>query len=199
MRFEALRGAAAAVAVLMAAPAVADPVTYTFHATVDAGTADGLTPGPFDGQTGTGSFTFDPDDLPGGTGVLPGLSFLPPPLDADFDFEISIFGGTFTTSDANNIDSKGALSVIAGEPTALAFNIDKDVEPIPSGLPLNGVDAFGTINGSTLVASEKDFDFEVSLYARGQGQEPDIIPLPATGVLLIGGMVGLAALRRRKS
>lgn len=97
---------------------------------------------------------------------------------------------------------------------ALAYDDDDNtlIVTVTAGVPLGAAnggykksDPFGEYAVRNIrfeaggAADDTTYDFALAAieYASGDGQEPDPVPLPAGGLLLIGGLAALAAARRR--
>lgn len=174
MRFLALT----TVALLTAAPAMAAPLNFDLEFTV-AGT-DAATSG-FLGTSFTGTLTIDDSFLDAsGDGFASG---------SDFDLDVTFDGVTYT--EENDID-------FPGFPTAEFSGFGLDILDFILFAGTNGT-VFNDLDVTSLFLVT-GFTQDASGTYQGTASINDAaIPLPAGGVLMLGGLAAFGALRRQQA
>lgn len=132
------------------------------------------------------------------------------PVNDIANFVFSGFGGTVLSA-VLTIDIGGLQVNDFGETLTRLNGVDAGLLAIQQGVSQTGVLSFG-LDASTILAMNTDgfLDFELDRNGNndaifidyvGLSAEIDMapIPVPAAGFLLVGGLAGFAALRRRKS
>ena len=139
--------------------------------------------------------------------------------DGVFTFQLgplgdNVSGGTLEFTFRNNADSAAAVTIATG-----TINQDVETQGVPGFGFTNGVQwSFGSASGSTAAGQQFNFKMIATLEAGqsetlklvygtsyGTGADIDvtvragIVPVPAAGFLLLGGLGGLIALKRRKT
>jgi hypothetical protein len=116
-------------------------------------------------------------------------------------FASNIYEGTRLVMDVSGDGSSDASATRAARDAALAAGVDTI-----NGLPIGGsflqqfyVDnVIGGSNAFSILSSDfAEFETAIARKLEREISTPSAIPLPAGGVLLITGLAGLAALRRR--
>ena len=165
---------------LMSTATQAASTTVLLDIIVDGGT--------FDGDTGSGSLTWDKNDVSGTSSILNvGVGPYSDSIDV-FLIELDIFGQNFTGADAAN---PSTLSFSSNDPSQLVYTVD-------SGINQVGIDSFSFVGGLTA----DGFGF-------GEGSKPlkvyistvntSVVPVPASVWLFASGLLGLVGMQRRKS
>ncbi len=177
MTFKYTAAVAAALVMCASAPGLAASVTLDFHLVIDAGSdsiAGGTNTPPF-----AGSLIVD-DGLFGQSGVTPdAFSF------AFFDRTVTDVSSGFNYVDVDLSATGQILAVDIGYDSAFDLSFDS-----VSSNTLNF--AYDYTNGGT--GSGMFVDGVIPSKPPVDG----VIPLPATAFLMIGGLLGLAGLRRRR-
>jgi hypothetical protein len=110
----------------------------------------------------------------------------------------SVIGLDFTTQDVFN----NSFDVSDGQITRMVFNANSSLEPslcIATGGGCNGILSLGDdVSNPTRIANSLLLDPTVTFINVTETETgPEVIPLPASAFLLLGGLAGFAALRRR--
>lgn len=170
---------AAAVALTLAIGdlAAAATVTQTFIGTVDSG--------PLAGEVGTGSFTYDSDDVSDGEDILR-LN----PDDHGLEVELDFLGQSF--DETNDVDYPlfPELGFISGEPAVLDFNVVEGDSLNPTEIEEPGVLSFQTRDLAP--TPDADYDFTTTI-------DVAMIPEPTTAALAapLALLAGFRRPRRR--
>lgn len=144
--------------------------------------------GTFDGVTGSGSLTWDENDVSGASTTLD-VGLAPFTLNSGkFLIDLTIFGQNFTGADASN---PSTLSFTNNDPSQLIYTVE-------SGINQAGIDSFSFVGGLTfdgigIGGGTKPLKVYVSTV------ETSVVPVPASVWLFISGLLGLVGMQRRKS
>jgi len=168
---------------LLSSSAYSAIVTYNLTGTV-------VTPGPFIGSTGSGSFSYNEADITGdGTETIHASSS----LTVDF----TIFGQTFTeTDDIAHIDfGTPDLKFFDGVPVFLDFFL--------SEIPSEGSTNVVAINEPGVISIDMWNPTGINLTPVAGGFEATVsvntvVPVPAAVWLFCSGLIGLIGVARRK-
>lgn len=182
----------AALASASTCPATPAPGTacYDIVATV---TADNS--GVYLGQTGTGtlSYEFGPVDAAGGNTTLFSTSASFPISSPElFDFQLHIFGQTFT----DTADTDSSLTIVNSDPSEWSLLISRFLGTSPITLSDPDIRSFGSTSN---LVSTGETTLSVNLIVDDTATpQPAPVPLPASVWMLGAGVLGAGLWARRR-
>jgi hypothetical protein len=112
-------------------------------------------------------------------------------LNGNLFTSFEMFMGVYTASVAGTLQSYSALAYDQAGNT-----LDSNTGGPGAGLALPFISAF-SLSGVSKIVLQLGSDWDAGITSINYEVTP--VPLPAGGLLLLGGLAGLAALRRRKS
>jgi hypothetical protein len=166
-------------------------------------TVTGDNTGNFIGDTGVGTLTYSLDDVPSDPTDFPTFGNqtffaepfgLVPSLTPVFDFQLDIFGQTFT--DSNDTDS--SLKVQTFLPTNWSLVISETAGTSPTSIDNPNILGFITELGGSNLVSTGQGTLAVNIIVDDFGGDPEIIPLPASAWMLGTALLGAGAWVRRR-
>jgi hypothetical protein len=181
--------AATAATLVSTGAAFAVPLTFDFTTSVDSvfdlDTFSVDNTNPVFGTSGTANLSIDSADIVGGTYFATGNEFT---MTHDFGSGEETFTGADDNFGAAFFEFNAANEIIA-----IFFDVADD--------------NFTTLAVEDTIAEPTIVDFSVIggdsasgvISIEAQVSQTNVIPLPASGFLLLGGLAGLVATRRRKS
>ncbi|WP_299818748.1 VPLPA-CTERM sorting domain-containing protein [uncultured Jannaschia sp.] len=147
-------------------------------------------------STGSGTLTYDAN----GEGLMTSLLIGTDPF---FSFEGASFDNNSNVNiTANLTDSAGSVvtymeNVASGSFSPNLFLTQFSTDEDYDDFDFSNVYALQFVVDTT--GLQDNIDGQIDAITLNAGDTPNVIPLPATSLLLLGGMGGLAALRRKKA